>query len=63
MSKQFQLERVPSLAAAVSQLEFVLSACDSGILRHHFAEQAATAGPPWAQAMWAWECMWGQLVK
>lgn len=51
--------------ATIVELERVLPACESGILRHmiiHLAEHAQTAGPGWVHAMWPWERMWGRLV-
>lgn len=69
-AKQFRKADLPALALeakiVIAELETVLPACESGILRHlimHIAERAETAGPPWAHAMWAWERMWGKLVR
>ena len=52
--------------ATIAELERVLPACESGVLRHmiiHLAEHVQTAGPLWVHAMWPWERMWGRLVS
>ena len=57
---------VAEAKAVISELECVLPACESGILRHvviHIAERIAIAGPPWVHAMWAWERMWATLIR
>lgn len=70
LAKQFRRAELPALVAeakaVIANMETVLPACESGILRHlvvHIAERSETAGPPWAHAMWAWERMWGTLVR
>lgn len=70
MSKQFKRSSLPAIKqdakAAIAELECVLPACESGILRHlvvHLAERAQTAGPPWVHAMCPWERTWGCLAR
>ena len=70
MSKQFKRSSLQAIEqdakAAIAELECVLPACESGILRHlvvHLAQRAQTAGPPWVHAMWPWERTWGHVVR
>ena len=68
-ARRFERSIVPELRGVavqiIAEMERVLPACESGVLRHliiHLAEHVATAGPLWVHAMWPWERMWGQLV-
>ena len=50
----------------VAEMEQILPAYESGVLRHmliHLAERAETAGPLWTHAMWPWKQMWHRLVS
>lgn len=61
------LEELRAMAIeVVAELERVLPACESGVLRHmviHMAERAARGFPPWVHAMWPFERMWGRLTQ